>query len=247
MELLSGKVAVVTGGTRGIGRAITIAFAANGASVYFSGRDERAARETIEAVSKAGGRAEFARADVAKSDEVKSLIDGVVSEAGKIDILVNNAGINRDALLVRLKEEDWDAVLNVNLKGAFLCSQAAAKHMIKERSGSIINISSVIGIAGNAGQANYSASKAGLIGLTKTMAKELAVRGIRVNAVAPGFIETDMTAALPESARSKILPAIPLGRFGDAKEVAGAALFLASEMSSYITGQVIVVDGGLFI
>lgn len=247
MQLLSGKVAVVTGGTRGIGRAITVAFAANGASVFFAGRDEKAAQETIEEASKVGGRVEFARADVAKSDEAKALIEGVANAVGRIDILVNNAGINRDALLVRLKEEDWDAVLNVNLKGAFLCSQAAAKYMMKERSGSIINISSVIGISGNAGQANYAASKAGMIGLTKSMAKELAPRGIRVNAVAPGFIETDMTAALPESARSKVLPAIPLGRFGDAAEVAGVALFLASEMSSYITGQVIVVDGGLFI
>ncbi|MHB0975907.1 MAG: 3-oxoacyl-[acyl-carrier-protein] reductase [Candidatus Aquicultorales bacterium] len=243
--MLQNKVAVVTGGTRGIGRATALSLGGAGAIVIFSGRDEAAAEDTIEAVEQAGGIAVFQKVDMTDAAAVKAFIDEVVSTQGRLDVLVNNAGITRDGLLVRLKEEDWDSVIEVNLKSAFVCCQAAAKHMMKQRSGSIVNISSVVGLMGNAGQVNYAASKAGLIGMTKSLAKELAPRSIRVNAVAPGFIETEMTAGLTEETNAKILERIPMARFGDASEVAEAVLFLASDMSRYMTGQVLVVDGGL--
>ncbi|RMI19926.1 MAG: 3-oxoacyl-[acyl-carrier-protein] reductase [Calditrichaeota bacterium] len=239
------KVVVVTGSTRGIGRAIAEAFAAAGAKVVVSGRNAERAEQVRQEIEAAGGTALAVTADVARMAEAQKLIDETLSAFGRVDVLVNNAGITRDNLLMRMKEEDWDAVLNTNLKGAFNCIKAVTRQMMKQREGRIINITSVVGQMGNAGQANYAASKAGLIGLTKSVARELASRNITCNAIAPGFIETDMTAALDEKVREEMLSQIPLGRFGQAREVARVALFLAGEDAAYITGQVINVDGGM--
>ena len=245
---LTGKIALVTGGSRGIGRAVCLKLAACGADVAVNFSGDVGAAETVAGeVRNMGRRATAIRADVADAASVQSMMDKVAGEFGGVDILVNNAGVNSDGLLVRMKEEDWDRVIAVNLKGTFNCSQAAAKVMMKKRSGNIINVSSVVGITGNAGQANYTAAKAGVIGLTKTCARELASRNIRVNAVAPGFIETEMTAALSEELRAQVASRIPLGYFGAADDVANCIVFLASDASGYITGQTIVVDGGMVI
>jgi 3-oxoacyl-[acyl-carrier protein] reductase len=237
-------VAVVTGGSRGIGRAIVLRLASAGAKVLFTyAANDAAAREVEEA---SAGRAAGYKFDVTDAGAVAAFFEGPVKEAGRLDWLVNNAGITRDRLLLRMSDEDWDRVLAVNLKGAFLCSRAAARLMMKQRSGAIVNVSSVVAEMGNVGQANYAASKAGLLGLTRACAKELAGRGVRVNAVAPGFIETEMTEALPAEVKGRMLAAIPLARFGSAEEVAGAVEFLLGPASAYITGQVLHVGGGLY-
>ncbi|AEM73222.1 3-oxoacyl-[acyl-carrier-protein] reductase [Caldicellulosiruptor acetigenus] len=246
MELLKDKVALITGASRGIGRAIALKFAQNGANVIINySSSQSQAEELKEEIEKIGTKAMIIKCDVSNADEVSQMFSQVEKEFGRLDILVNNAGITKDGLILRMNEEDFDKVIAINLKGAFLCARAAAKMMVKQRSGNIINISSVVGIAGNIGQANYAASKAGIIGLTKSLAKELASRNIRVNAIAPGFIKTDMTEVLSDKVKEVMLSSIPLGRFGKADEVANVALFLASNLSSYITGQVIVVDGGM--
>lgn len=244
--LLEGKVALVTGASRGIGRAIALALAKEGARVVvnYCG-NENAAKETQKAIEEMGGEAAVIGADVQKSDAADKLVSETVEKFGGIDILVNNAGITRDGLLARMKDEDFDAVINTNLKGVFYTTRAATKFMIKAKKGRIINVSSVVGIIGNAGQANYSAAKAGVIGFTKTVAKELSGRGITANAVAPGFIETDMTAVLSDKAKEEMKKVIPLKRGGKPEDVANAVLFLASDMASYITGQVVNVDGGM--
>jgi 3-oxoacyl-[acyl-carrier protein] reductase len=248
------RIVVVTGGSRGIGRAICIALAAPSTSIYFNyfspsdpDAEAAAAAETEKLVADAQGSASSKSVNIAKENEVIDFFKEIIDKTGRIDVLVNNAGITKDGLLVRMKEQDWDAVLNINLKGAFTCTKIAAKIMMQQRYGRIINMASVVGVTGNAGQANYSASKAGLIGLTKTAAKELASRGITVNAIAPGFIETDMTAALSEKARNAMLSQVPLGRAGYPEDIAAAVAFLASESASYITGQVIHVSGGMYI
>jgi len=235
-------VAMVTGGARGIGKAIAAALAADGAKVAVVDLDLANAEATA---AELGGGARGFAANVAKAADVDAVVEGIERDLGPIDVLVNNAGITRDNLLMRLSEADWDAVLNVNLKAAFLTMKAVTRGMMKRRSGRVINIASVVGVVGNKGQANYSASKAGLIGLTKTIAKELASRNVLVNAVAPGFIETDMTAALPPEARQALSAQIALGRLGTPADIASVVAFLASEGASYITGQVIVVDGGM--
>ena len=247
------KVVIVTGGSRGIGRAICQALAAPGARIFFNyfspanpEAEEAAAAETIEMLKQAGAQATGICANVAVQSEVAAFFDKVMAETGRVDVLVNNAGITRDNLMVRMKEEEWDAVLSVNLKGPFMCTQLAAKIMMKQRSGRIINIASVVGVIGNVGQANYVAAKAGIIGLTKTAAKEYAARGVTVNAVAPGFIETDMTANLPEKVRELMLAQIPLGRPGQPEDVAEAVRFLASDAAAYLTGQVLHVSGGMY-
>ncbi|MFS8500552.1 MAG: 3-oxoacyl-[acyl-carrier-protein] reductase [Caldicoprobacter sp.] len=246
MMELEGKTALVTGASRGIGRAIALYLAELGAqvAVNYSSSEQRAL-EVVEAIKGKGGRAIAIKADVSNPQEVEAMFDRVLEEFGDLDILVNNAGITRDGLLIRMKQEDWDAVLDINLKGVYNCSKAAAKIMVRRRKGKIINISSVVGVAGNAGQANYAAAKAGVIGFSKAIARELAPRNIQVNVVAPGFIETDMTAALPETIRQEMLKQIPLGRYGDPMDVAYVVGFLASDKSQYITGQVIHVDGGM--
>ncbi len=246
---LKGKSAIVTGGSRGIGRAICLKLAKLGADVainYYPGLKEEA-EELKKEIEKIGSRGYPIEADISKMDEAKKLIEQAVATMGKVDILVNNAGITRDSLILRMSEDDWESVLAVNLKGVFNCSQAVAKYMVKERKGVIINISSVVGLRGNIGQANYAASKAGVIGFTKSLAKELGSRGIRVNAVAPGFIETGMTQGFPQEYREKILKQIPLGRFGLPKDVASLVAFLASDEASYITGEVISVNGGIIL
>ncbi len=246
--MLAGKVAVVTGGSRGIGRAIAVNLAKEGANVVlFYAGNHQAAEETVAEIKQSGQEAVAFQVDVADSSQVDQAFKQVLSQFGQIDILVNNAGITRDNLLMRIKEDDWDAVVDTNLKGVFLCCKAVIRSMMKQRSGRIINISSVVGVSGNAGQANYVAAKAGVIGLTKTMAKEFASRSITVNAIAPGFIQTDMTSALDEKVRDATLTSIPLGRFGGAEEVANAVTFLSSDKAAYITGQTLHVDGGLVI
>ena len=243
---LTGKTAVVTGGSRGIGRAVCLELARQGANVVlcYAG-NEAAAAETVAACEQLGAKALSVRCNVADAMEVKALADVALAAFGRIDILVNNAGITRDGLLMTMKETDFDAVLGTNLKGAFLCMKAVTRAMMKQRYGRIVNLSSVVGLRGNAGQVNYAASKAGVIGMTKSAAKELASRGITVNAVAPGFIDTDMTASLSESARAALLPSIPVGRLGAAEEVAKAVAFLAGDDAAYVTGQVLAVDGGM--
>lgn len=244
---LQGKVALVTGAARGIGRAISLRLAHDGAKVvvnYVSGMEELA-KQVVSEITGFGGQALAIQADVTQSEEVARMFDSIIESCGRVDILVNNAGITRDQLIVRMKDEDFEKVLQVNLFGSFCCSREAAKVMMKQRSGRIVSISSVNGVAGSPGQANYSASKAGIIGLTKSLAKELGSRGITVNAVAPGYIQTDMTAVLPDKVKEGILSLIPLQKLGDAEDVANLVSFLVSEDSRYITGQVIHVDGGM--
>ena len=243
---LKGKTAVVTGGSRGLGRAICLELAAGGANLVFCfAGNEAAAQETAQACRALGAEVDYLRCNVADSSQVKELMETAVQRFGRIDILVNNAGITRDGLMLTMKESDFDQVVETNLKGTFLCMKAVARQMIKQRYGRIINLSSVVGLHGNAGQVNYAASKAGVIGMTKSLAKELASRGVTVNAVAPGFMETDMTAALSEAARAATLAAVPMGRMGTAEEVAQAVAFLASDCAGYITGQILGVDGGM--
>ena len=243
---LDGKTALITGASRGIGRAIAIRLASEGASVAINyAGNAKAAEEVKSIIEAAGGKAMLVQADVSNAGSVDAMIKEVVEAFGGIDILVNNAGITRDGLLMRMKEEDWDAVINTNLKGVFYCTKAVSKLMMKKRAGRIVNMASVVGLTGNAGQANYAAAKAGVIGFSKTMAKELASRGITVNMVAPGYIDTDMTAVLSESVRETMVSGIPLGRAGTPEDVANAVLFLVSDDASYITGQVINVDGGM--
>lgn len=243
---LTGKTAVITGGSRGIGRAVCLELASRHCNIVlcYAG-NEAAAQETACACEALGAKALAIRCDVADSQQVQELMQGAINAFGSIHILVNNAGITRDSLLMMMPEQDFDAVLATNLKGTFLCLKAVSRTMMKQRYGRIINLSSVVGLRGNAGQVNYAASKAGVIGMTKSMAKELAVRGITVNAVAPGFIETDMTATLPSSARAALLPTIPMGHLGAAEDVAKAVAFLASDDARYVTGQVLCVDGGM--
>ena len=246
MGSMSGKTAVVTGGSRGIGRAICLELARRGANVVFSYAGNTAAAEkTLEELKALGVEARAVQGNVADPAAAKTLIDTAVKELGGIHILVNNAGITRDGLAMAMKEEDFDAVIETNLKGAFLCMKAAIRPMMKARYGRIVNMSSVVALRGNPGQVNYCASKAGLIGMTKSLAKEMGARGITVNAVAPGYISTDMTAALPDAARQAMLSTIPVGRAGNPEDVAAAVAFLASEKAGYITGQVLSVDGGM--
>lgn len=244
---LENKVALVTGGSRGIGREIALELARNGANVVITYvNNEEKANEVIDEIKSMGVKALAIKADVSKKSDVQRMIEKVEEEFNSVDILVNNAGITKDNLLIRMKEEEWDEVMNVNLKGTFLCTKAVARMMMKKRYGKIINITSVVGITGNIGQGNYSASKAGIIGFTKSIARELASRGIRVNAIAPGFIETDMTEVLNEDIKNAMLKSIPLGTFGKPKDIANTVVFLASSKSDYITGQVINVNGGMF-
>jgi 3-oxoacyl-[acyl-carrier protein] reductase len=243
---LTGRVALVTGGGRGIGRAVAKALAAAGAAVTINYRGNSvAAEETVAAIRASGCEATTAQADVADGAAVEAMIKGVISAHGRLDILVNNAGITRDSLLLRMKDDDFDQVLNINLRGAFLTTRAVLRQMSKQRAGRIVNITSVIGLIGNAGQANYAAAKAGLIGFTKATAHEIAPRNVTVNAVAPGFIETEMTDVLGEEARKAILERIPLGRLGQPEEVAQLVTFLASDAAAYITGQTFTIDGGM--
>lgn len=243
---LSGKVALVTGGSRGIGRAIAEALASAGASVVVNYKGNLAAAEATQAaIRAAGGSATSMQADVSQASEVERLIGDVLAAHSRLDILVNNAGITRDTLLLRMKDEDFDAVLDTNLRSVYLCTRAALKPLIKQRGGSIINITSVVGLIGNAGQANYAAAKAGIIGFTKATAREVASRNVRVNAVAPGFIETDLTSTLGAETLSQIAATIPLARLGGPQDVAGIVGFLASDLAAYITGQTFAVDGGM--
>lgn len=243
---LSGKIALVTGAAQGIGRDIALALASDGADVAICDVNLEAAQKTAGDIESKGRKSLALKANVAASIEVTAMVDQVISSFGKIDLLVNNAGITRDGLILRMKDEDWDIVLSINLKGAFLCTKAALKQMTKQRSGTIINIASIVGAMGNAGQANYVASKAGLIGLTKTIAREYANRGITANAVAPGFIDTAMTQGLSENVRAELSKQIPMGKLGTPEDVANAVRFLASPWASYITGQVIHVNGGMY-
>jgi len=242
---LQGQVAVVTGASRGIGKAIAQVLAANGARVVATATTVEGAQRVVDEIVAAGGDALAVKVDVSVAADVEALFDAAIQKYGKVDILVNNAGITKDGLLMRMKESDWDQVLDVNLKGAFNCTKQAAKTMTKARYGRIINVSSVVGEMGNPGQANYCASKAGLIGLTKSVARELATRNVTVNAVAPGFIETDMTNELSDKLKTALLEQIPLGRLGAAEDIAQAVLFLVSAGAAYITGQVLSVNGGM--
>lgn len=241
------KTILVTGGSRGIGRAICLAFASAGNQIYFNyAAATEAAAETERLAAAVGGSASGMQVNVATEKDVSEFVGRAVEETGRIDVLVNNAGITRDGLIVRMKESDWDDVLDTNLKGAFNCIKAVSKTMIKQRSGRIINVSSIVGVSGNAGQANYVASKAGIIGLAKAVAKELAPRNITVNVVAPGYIETDMTASFDDKAKEMMISQIPLGRAGTSEDIAGVVKFLASGAATYITGQVIHVSGGMY-
>lgn len=246
MRKLEGKVAVVTGASRGIGRAIALKLAEEGAKVVvnYSGSQAKA-EEVVAMIQENGGEAIAVQASVSQTEEVTALMDAAVKTYGSLDILVNNAGITRDNLIMRMKEDEWDDVLNTNLKGVFLCTKAVTRQMMKQRAGRIINISSIVGVAGNAGQANYVAAKAGVIGLTKTTAKELASRNILVNAIAPGFIETEMTEQLPADIKQGMLTQIPLAKLGQPEDIAKAVAFLASEDANYMTGQTLHIDGGM--
>ncbi len=245
---MSTKIALVTGGSRGIGKEIALALAKEGNNIAISyGTNSEGAMEVVNEIKAYGVDGIAVKADVSVSEDVKNLIKTVEDKLGTIDILVNNAGITKDNLLIRMTEEDWDNVMDVNLKGTFLCTKAVSRSMMKKRYGKIINITSVVGITGNAGQGNYSASKAGVIGFTKSMAKELASRGIRVNAVAPGLIKTDMTNVLTDEIKAEMLKMIPLNTMGNPEDIANLVVFLASEKSDYITGQIIKIDGGMAI
>jgi len=244
-KFLTAKVALVTGASRGLGKAIALALAAEGASIAAVARSEEALKETVEAIRAAGGTIEPYALDVSDEGAVDATIEKITTRFEHIDILVNNAGVTRDGLLMRMKSEDWDTVLDTNLKGAFLLTKPVGRIMVKQRAGRIINISSVIGLMGNAGQANYAASKAGLIGFTKSVAREFASRGVTCNVVCPGFIETDMTKGLAEDLRKKLLEKIPLARLGQPEDVAGVVAFLCSPAASYMTGQILTVDGGM--
>jgi 3-oxoacyl-[acyl-carrier protein] reductase len=243
---LTGIVALVTGAAQGIGRAIALLLARNGADIVVSDINLEKAEETAKEIRAIGPKATAVKVDVSNLSDVERMVEALIEKLAKIDILVNNAGITRDKLILRMTEEDWDAVLGVNLKGTFNCTKTVIRHMAKQRSGKIVNIASVVGEMGNAGQANYSASKAGVIGLTKTIAREYAQRGINVNAIAPGYIETPMTDALPEKAKEELKKLIPMERLGKPEDVAEAVFFLVCEESSYITGQVLNVNGGIY-
>ncbi|MFP3929140.1 MAG: 3-oxoacyl-[acyl-carrier-protein] reductase [Desulfobacteraceae bacterium] len=242
------RVVVVTGGSKGIGRAVAHRFAKEGARLFLVhyDQDDKAVQDALAEVSAAGGTAEARRLDVSSASDVEEFFNGVLGRFGRVDVLINNAGMTRDTLLIRMKEEDWDAVLAVNLKGVFNCTKAVIQSMLKQRSGRIVNISSVTGAIGNVGQANYAASKAGILGFTKTVAREAAPRGVTVNAVAPGFIDTEMTASLPQKVKDSFLQQIPLGKMGRPEDVAEAVYWLCSEGAAYITGQTIHVNGGMF-
>lgn len=248
MKRFENKIVLVTGAGRGIGASIAKRFASEGAEVIvnYSGNDE-AAQKTVDEITATGGQAQKYKCSVNDSESVKVMIDEIIKEFGRIDILVNNAGITKDVLMLRMTDEDFDRVIDVNLKGTFNCTKYVSKYMLKQKSGKIINISSVVGLSGNAGQVNYSASKAGIIGITKSAAKELSSRGITVNAVAPGYVDTDMTKVLSDNIRNEILKNIPLQRMGNVEDISNCVAFLASEDASYITGQVISVDGGMHI
>jgi 3-oxoacyl-[acyl-carrier protein] reductase len=241
-----GRVAIVTGGGRGIGRSVALRLAEEGATVAISYRsNDVAAQETADAVRAAGVRCEIFKGDVASPEDVRALFKGVGDTFGRVDILVNNAGITRDNIMMRMKEEEFDDVLRTNLGGTYLCTRAALRPMVRARWGRIVNLSSVVGLVGNAGQANYAASKAGIIGFTKSVAREVAQRGITANAVAPGYVETELTGSLPEKVKNQIRDQVPMGRFGEAEEVAEVVAFLAGEGAGYVTGQTIAVDGGM--
>ncbi|QTD42356.1 3-oxoacyl-[acyl-carrier-protein] reductase [Sporosarcina sp. Te-1] len=246
MGKFNGKTAIVTGASRGIGREIALRLAKEGANVVvnYSGSQGKA-EEVVAEITSLGGQAISVQANVADAESVKAMMDETMKQYGSIDYLVNNAGITRDNLLMRMKEDEWDDVMAINLKGVFLCTKAVTRQMMKQRAGRIVNVASIVGVSGNPGQANYVAAKAGVIGLTKTTAKELASRNITVNAVAPGFITTDMTDALPEDVKSQMLSTIPLGKLGDPQDVANVVAFLLSDEAAYITGQTIHVDGGM--
>ncbi len=251
MQLLKGKTALITGGTAGIGKAIAVLFARHGADIAIFGTNPERAAAALQEIDAAKHSPDQKSAsfllNISKTDEVNQAIETLLAQWGKVDILVNNAGITRDNLLMRMSEEDWDLVLDTNLKSVYNTCRALARSMMKARSGVIINISSVIGLTGNAGQINYAASKAGMIGLTKSLAKELVSRNIRANCIAPGYIETSMTGVLPEATKAAVLEKIPMGRIGQPNEIAQVALFLASDLASYVTGQVLAVDGGMVI
>jgi 3-oxoacyl-[acyl-carrier protein] reductase len=243
---MSGKTALVTGAGRGIGRATAIKLGSAGAKVAINyNASEAQAQEVVAAIKAAGGEAQAVKADVSKADEVDAMINGLVKEWGKIDILVNNAGITRDNLMMRMTQDEWDAVMDTNLRSAYFCTKAVLRSMLRNRWGRIISLSSVVGLTGNAGQANYAAAKAGLIGFTKSVAREVGGRNITANAIAPGFIETDITAGLPEELKASMLKTIPADRYGQPEDIANAVVFLASDLAAYINGQVLNVDGGM--
>jgi 3-oxoacyl-[acyl-carrier protein] reductase len=243
---LAGKVALITGAAQGIGKAVALLLARNGADIVVSDINLEKAEETAQEVQTLGRKALAVKVDVAKLDDVEKMVEVILAQFGRVDILVNNAGIARDKLILRMTEEDWDAVLNINLKGTFNCTKTVVRHMSKQKSGKIVSIASVVGEMGNAGQGNYAASKAGVIGFTKTIAREFAQRGINVNAIAPGYIETPMTDALPEKVKEELRRMIPMDRLGKPEDVAEAVLFLVSDSSNYITGQVLNVNGGIY-